>query len=152
MNFNYQWKNWCRPLNTTMYRTVLIVGRRKKKIITVESSLLWDGTSRPIIWNKNLRSLYVSVVWMYILTLGKPLPIRTSSRLDVEYGICQALPSDILSIFIIIYFNRQYWLYTWYFILYVKKFGGFFNICCSFMFCNTHVTCYLYRSLCMIYL
>ena len=35
------------------------------------------------------------------------------------------------------------WLYTWYFILYVKKFGGIFNICCSFMLCNTHGTCYL---------
>ena len=106
---------------------------------------------RPIIWNKNLRSLCVSAGWMYILTLGKPRPIRTSSRLDVVYGICQGLPSDILSIYIMIYFNGQYWLYTWYFILYVKKFGGFFNICCSFMLCNTHVTCYLYRSLCMIY-
>ena len=70
----------------------------------------------------------------------------------VVYGICQGLPSDILSIYIMIYFNGQYWLYTWYFILYVKKFGGFFNICCSFMLCNTHVTCYLYRSFCMIYL
>ena len=110
--------------------------------------LLWAGTSRPIIWNKNLRSLCVSAGWMYILTLGKPRPIRTSSRLDVVYGICQGLPSDILSIYIIIYFNGQNWLYIWYFILYVKKFGGFFNICCFF----THVTCYLYRSLCMIYL
>ena len=33
--------------------------------------------------------------------------------------LCQGLPSDILSIYIIIYFNGQYWLYTWYFILYV---------------------------------
>ena len=94
--------------------------------------LLWAGTSRPIIWNKNLRSLCVSAGWMYILTLGKDRPIRTSSRLDVVYWICQGLPSDILSIYIIIYFNGQYWLYTWYFIVYVKKFGGFFNICCSF--------------------
>ena len=54
------------------------------------------------------------------LTLGKPRPIRTSSRLDVVYGICQGLLSDIVSIYIIIYFNGQYWLYTWYFILYVK--------------------------------
>ena len=92
---------------------------------------LWAGTSRPIIWNKNLRSLCVSAGWMYILTLGKPRPIRTSSRLNVVYGICQelpnvvygicqGLPSDILSIHIIIYFNGQYWLYTWYYILYVK--------------------------------
>ena len=110
--------------------------------------LLWAGSCRPIIWNKNLRSLCVSAVWMlYILTLGKPRPIRTSSGLHVVHGICQGLTSDILSIYIILYFNGQYWLYTWYFILYVKKFGGFFNICCSF----TLVTCYLYRSLCMIY-
>ena len=54
--------------------------------------LLWAGTSRPIIWNKNLRSLCVSAGWMYILTLGKPRPI------PVVYGICQGLPSDILSI------------------------------------------------------
>ena len=56
---------------------------------------------------------------MYILTLDKPRPIRTSSRLNVVYGICQelpnvvygicqGLPSDILSIHIIIYFNGQY--------------------------------------------
>ena len=32
------------------------------------------------------------------MNLGKPRPIRTSSRLDVVYGICQGLPSDILSI------------------------------------------------------
>ena len=44
----------------------------------------------------------------YILTLGKPRPIRTSSRLDEVHGICQGLPSDILSIYIIIYFNGQY--------------------------------------------
>ena len=81
-----------------------------------------------------------SLGWLYILTLGKPRPIRTSSRLDVVYGICQRLPSDILSIYIIIYFNEQYWLYTWYFILYAKKIGGFFNICCSFMLCNTLYT------------
>ena len=42
---------------------------------------------------------------MYISTLGKPRPIRTSSRLDVVYGICQGLPSDILSIYIIIYID-----------------------------------------------
>ena len=40
---------------------------------------------------------------MYILTLGKPWPIRTSSRLDVVYGICHGLPSDILSIYIYLY-------------------------------------------------
>ena len=102
--------------------------------------LLWAGTSRPIIWNKNLRSLCVSAGWMYILTLGKPRPIRT----NVVYGICQGLPSDILSINIIIYFNGQYWqywLYTWYFILYVKKFGGFFNICCV-----THMSHAIYTA------
>ena len=94
---------------------------------------LWAGTSRPIIWNKNLRSLCVSAGWMYILTLGKPRPISTSSRLNVVYGICQGLPSDILSIYIIIYFNGQYWLYTWYFILYVKKFGGLFLYTCHML-------------------
>ena len=82
-------------------------------------------------------------IFWHSASLGRFVP--------VDYGICQGLPSDILSIYIMIYFNGQYWLYTWYFILYVKKFGGFFNICCSFMLCNTHVTCYLYRSLCMIY-
>ena len=42
------------------------------------------------------------------VTLGKPQPIRTSTRLDVVYEVCQGLPSDILSIYIIIYFNGQY--------------------------------------------
>ena len=82
---------------------------------------LWAGTSRPIIWNTNLRSLCVSAGWMYNLS-------------------------------VYIFFLMDNWLWTWYFIFYVKKFGGFFNICCSFMLCNTHVTCYLYRSLCMTYL
>ena len=31
--------------------------------------LLWADTSRPIIWNKNLRSLCVSAGWMYNLKL-----------------------------------------------------------------------------------
>ena len=62
----------------------------------------------------------------------------------ITYGICQGLPSDILSINIIIYFNGQYWqywLYTWYFILYVKKFGGVFNICCV-----THMSHAIYTA------
>ena len=42
------------------------------------------------------------------------------------------------SIYIFLMDNRLCTLL--YFIFYVKKFGGFFNICCSFMLCNTHVT------------
>ena len=33
------------------------------------ASLLWAGTSRPIIWNKNLRSLCVSAGWLYNLSV-----------------------------------------------------------------------------------
>ena len=91
-------------------------------------NLLWAGTSRPILWNKNLRSLCVSAGWIWhSASLGRFVPLF----IDLVYGICQGLPSDILSIYIIIYFNGQYWLYTRYFILYVKKFGGFFNFCMS---------------------
>ena len=41
------------------------------------------------------------------------------------------------------------WLYKWYFILYenVIRLFGFFLICCSFLFGNTQITCYLYCSL-----
>ena len=52
--------------------------------------LLWAGTSRPILWNKNLRSLCVSAGWMY--------------KLSVLY----------------LYFLMDNWLYKWYFILYEK--------------------------------
>ena len=69
-------------------------------------------TSRPILWNKNLRSICVSAGWMYK----------------------------------IYYFFMDNWLYIWYFVLYVKKFGVLFYICCSFLLCKTQVTCYLYRS------
>ena len=93
--------------------------------------------------------LYEIRIWEAYAFLRDEFDNRQASADSyLVYGICQGLPSDILSIYKIIYFNGQYWLYTWYFILYVKKFGGFFNFCCSF----THVTCYLYRSLCMIYL
>ena len=79
-----------------------------KKIEFFITCLLWAGTSRPIIWNKNLRSLCVSAGWMYNLRIY------------------------------IYIFLMDNWLCTWYFIFYVKKFGGFFNICFSFMLCNTH--------------
>ena len=70
------------------------------------------------------------------------LNLMSCTQLLWVYGICQGLPSDILNIYIIIYLNGQYRLYTWYFIKYVKKFDGFFNMCCPFICCVTHMSLY----------
>ena len=65
---------------------------------------------------------------MNILTLDKPRPIRTSSRLDVVHGICQGLPSDILSIYIIILMDNIDYTHDTLFCYNVKKIGGFFVV------------------------
>ena len=67
-------------------------------VLLIAMLFLWAGTSRPIIWNKNLKSLCVSAGWIwYSASLGRFVPRFVNV---VVNGICQGLPSDILSIYI----------------------------------------------------
>ena len=83
---------------------------------------LWAGTSRPIIWNKNLRRLCVSAGWMYNLRVY------------------------------IYNFNGQLIMHMILYFLCTENSVGFFLTFVVPLCCVTHVTCFLYRSLCMLYL
>ena len=71
---------------------------------------LWAGTSRPIIWNKNLRSLCVSAGWMY--------------KLSVVY---------------LYFFNGQLIIQMILYFVWKVNSVFFLNICCSFLMCNTQL-------------